>query len=135
MAGGTRQGSALLAQTRQRFARWRQTRKSGTRIPEALWAAAVRVARVQGPGATANALGIDFYALKRRMGHSPAESSKYPQFVELRAAATPPAATPGVTQCVLELEDAGGTKLRVQLSGVTAADIADVIRRLWSART
>ena len=44
------------------------------------------------------------------MEHSPAEATERPQFIEVRAAASPAAplsVTPGIAQCVLELEDAG----------------------------
>ena len=57
------------------------------------------------------------------------------QFVEVRAAALP-AAGANANQCVLELQDAAtGTTLRLQLTGVTAAEVADVSRSLWSARS
>jgi hypothetical protein len=51
---------------RRRFERWRRTRKVRSRIPESLWAAAVKSAAKYGIHRTAKALRVDYYALKKR---------------------------------------------------------------------
>ena len=58
---------ARLENLRQRFERWRRTRKVRSRIPEPLWAAAVKSAAKYGIHRTAKALRVDYYALKKRV--------------------------------------------------------------------
>ena len=58
---------ARLEGVRRRFERWRRTREVGSRIPEALWAAAVKLARVYGIHRTAKTLRVNYYALKKRV--------------------------------------------------------------------
>ena len=58
---------ARLEGLRQRFERWRGTRKVRSRIPEPLWASAVKLATRYGIHRTAKALRVDYYALKKRV--------------------------------------------------------------------
>ena len=105
-----------VERVRRRFERWRRTRKQRSRIPEGLWHAAVQVAGSYGVNKTARALGLDYYELRKRLdaGVSARGVEKEPigSFVELVAAA------PTVDgECVVEVESAGGTKMRVHLRG------------------
>jgi len=124
---------ARLAGLRRRFERWRQTRKVRARIPQPLWASAVKLAGRYGIHRTAKALRLDYYALKKRVERAPAAiASKAPvataeaKFLEL-----PAAAWGGSGECTLELEDAGGSKLRVHLKGFEAPDLAALSRSFW----
>ncbi len=58
--------SALAGAERQ-FTKWRRTRKPGMRIPERLWASAVKLAASHGVHPTASALRLDYYSLKKRI--------------------------------------------------------------------
>ena len=130
---------ARLKDLRRRFERWRRTRKVRSRIPEPLWAAAVKLAGRYGIHRTAKALRVDYYALKKRaesnaviagaQQNSTASASKMAaraEFLEL------PAATwPSVGECTMELEDASGAKLRVHLKGLPAPDLAALSRSFW----
>jgi hypothetical protein len=58
---------AGLEGVRRRFERWRQTRRGHARIPDALWAAAVKAAGVHGLHRTVRALRLDYYSLKERV--------------------------------------------------------------------
>jgi hypothetical protein len=116
---------------RRRFKQWQRTRKIGSRIPEPLWSAAVKVAEAHGIHPTAKALGIDYYSLKERLekksaSRSRASSANGAAFVEL---ATP--VQMDVPECILELEDVEGTKMRIQLKGIEAPDLAALSRSLW----
>ena len=135
----TRDLPARLEGVRRRFERWRRSRKIRTRIPEPLWASAVKVADRYGIHRTAKALRVDYYALKERVeqnavsagaqrGPAPNASSMVAEaeFLEL-----PAAAWPGSGECILELEDAGGAKLRVHLKGFAAPDLAALTRSFW----
>jgi len=84
----------------------------------------VKVAGTYGIHRTAKALRVDYYLLKKRVEEMPAGTdSKVPvgpagaAFLEL-----PPPAWPGCGECTLELENAGGAKMRVHLKGVEAPD-------------
>ena len=85
----TRQRGELpldLAQGRHRFQTWRERRQGGRRIPQTLWALAIRLVRQHGISRTATALGLDYYSLKKRVeadGQQP--PSPGPAFVELPA--------------------------------------------------
>ena len=123
---------AQLEALRRRFKQWRRARRIGSRIPEPLWSAAVKLAEAHGIHPTAKALGVDYYSLKRRLdeksvsrsrGAAPAGGAA---FVEL-----PVAARTGISECILELEDIEGAKMRIQLRGIEAHDLAALGRSLW----
>ena len=123
---------ARLARLEKRFASWRKTRKRGERIPKPLWRAAAKLAAEYGLNATAKALGLDYYALKKRVQEEGARAHRLPQdpsvptFVEV---ARPGEASSG--ECILELEDIGGAKMRVHLKGVEAPDLVALSRSFW----
>ena len=135
---GTRKRCDLPARLdglRRRFEQWRRTRKARSRIPEPLWAAAVKVAGTYGIHRTAKTLRVDYYALKKRAAGTPAvTASKAPAetggatFLEL-----PPSVWPGPSECMLELEKAGGAKMRVHVKGVEAPDLAALSRSFWGS--
>jgi hypothetical protein len=58
---------AGLEGARRRFERWRRTRRGHARIPDALWAAAVKAAGVYGLHRTVRALRLDYYSLKEQV--------------------------------------------------------------------
>jgi hypothetical protein len=123
--------SARLNQIRRRFDRWRATRQGRSRIPAALWAAAVKAAGRYGVYGTARALGLDYYSLKKRSEvaglHSPSEAGGKAGFIEL----IPPTST-GPAECLLELEDPRGAKMRIHLKGGQVPDLAALSRSFWS---
>ncbi len=130
---GTRKTVNLPAQlegTHRRFERWRRTRRDHSRIPESLWASAVKAARKYGLNRTARALRLDYNALKKRVESTSsrhvAEEGAVATFVEL---ASPVSAS--TRECTLELEDPGGAKMRVHLKGVEAPDLAALSRSFW----
>ena len=124
-----------LEQLDQRFRRWRESRKQGQRIPAALWAAAAGLAKQHGVHRVARALRLDYNGLKNRVG--PVGPAKRPakidaQFVELFAAPASTAAP--VCECAVELENARGAKMRVQLNGHGLAGLERLCSSFWSAR-
>ena len=133
----TRDLPARLEGLRWRFERWRRTRKVRTRIPEPLWASAVKLATRYGIHQTAKVLRVDYYALKKRVeGGVAVTDSNVPRgadgatFLEL-----PAAPWVGSGECTLELEDAGGAKLRVHLKGFEAPDLAALSRSFWQSES
>jgi len=118
-----------LESVRQRFEAWRRTRTLRTRIPDPLWRAAVKVAERYGIHRTAKALRIDYYGLKRRVEEASASGSTdgdAATFVELAG----PLPT-GTGECLVELEDDRGAKMRVHLKGVEAPDLVALSRSFW----
>ena len=133
-AGG--QGDSL-EEVKQRLQQWRAARKRGEHIPAALWAGAVSVAQGHGVYRVAVELHLDYAVLKRRVeragGMSP-RGEVAPRFVELFAPAAPatPAAA-GRHECVVELENARGAKMRVELNGQGLAGLAGLCSAFWGA--
>jgi hypothetical protein len=133
----TRDLPARLEGLRRRFEQWRRTRKGRERIPEPLWVAAVKVAAKYGIHRTAKALRVDYYALKKRTDRASAvtagkasAAAAGARFLEL-----PAAPWVGSGECTLELEDAGGAKMRVHLKGFGAPDLAALSRSFWQSES
>jgi len=120
-----------LERLRGRFDCWRRTREGRSRIPAGLWTAAVKATGRYGVYRTARALGLDYYSLKKRSEatalHSLSEVGGKADFIELI-----PATSAGSAECLLELEDPGGAKMRVHLKGGQIPDLAALSRSFWS---
>ncbi len=119
-------GTAGLEKVRRRFDAWRRMRKPHARIPEPLWAAAVKMVGQYGLHRTARALRVDYYSLKRRVEEAGSEPGRA-TFVEVTAAAS------GVGECLVELEGADGAKMRIHLKGGDAPDLIALSRSFWAA--
>jgi hypothetical protein len=126
---------ARLVSLRRRFEEWRRTRKVRSRIPEPLWAAAVKVAKKHGLHRTAKALRVNYYALKERVeggvdaGNASREDAT--TFLELAAASPMPLIRADSCECTLELENIDGAKMRVRLSGVAMPDLVALSRSFY----
>jgi len=117
--------SEQLQQLKRRLDEWRVTRAPRAHIPEELWAAAVEVAGQQGLYQAAKTLRLDYTALKKRLAAgSPAPAMAPPTFVELLH-------SPGGADCLIELEGAGGGRMRIQMK-ITPPEVASLIRA-WRA--
>ncbi len=129
-----------LEQLGLRLIRWREARVRGQRIPVQLWAAAVDMARQFGVQPVAKGLRVDYKRLKRRVqgagGVAPAgkiDTRKVDtRFMEM--VVSPPSAAPGRCECAVELENAQGAKMRVQLGGNALGALDVVCRSFWGAR-
>lgn len=118
---------ADLARARSRFQAWRFHRQRGDRIPERLWALAVRLAARHGVSQTAMALRLDYYGLKERADTAACTSlPNTPAFVEL------PSPVVVGKRCLVELDSGTGATMRLQLVGYDAADVV-ALSRLWNA--
>ena len=117
-----------LVRGRSQFQAWRGQSGGRGRIPHALWAVAVQLAKVHGAGRTAKVLGLDHDRLEARAeaADEPPRSIG-PVFVELPS---PIVAKTGV----FEFDNGAGVTLRVQLVGYDAADVEALARGFWDAR-
>jgi len=122
-----RSTSIGLEETRRRIARWRERRPyRGAPMPAALWAAAVALARQHGLYPTARTLHVDYGSLKKRLDAAGAGRVPSPAFIEL------PAARPtGLGPCVIDLEGRRGRRLRIEVAGVTVADLVTLTQVAW----
>jgi hypothetical protein len=153
---------AGLEGARRRFERWRRTRRGHARIPESLWAAAVKAASTHGLHRTVRALRLDYYSLQERVEQQAgtardplargaigrrqpsarkrsdsrkADSTRsLPAFLELAPPAVHEfaAASVGPCQCIVEWEDAAGAKMRVELKCTAMPDLAALSRSFWN---
>jgi len=122
---------ARLSRGRERFDKFRKTHKSYRRLPDSPWSAAVKLAQTYGVNRTAKTLGLDYSGLKKRLespvSDSPPEAPPGSGFIELL-----PSAVTGAAECVLECQDARGTKLRLHFKGQQLPDLAALSRALWN---
>ena len=128
--GGAQDLPARLGRLRGRFEQWRESRDGRSRIPEALWASAVKAAGRYGLNPTARALGLDYYSLKKHVEAAGScggpDRREEDRFIEVT-----PVASAGVPECSLELEHPRGARLRVQLKGMPAPDLVALSRSFW----
>lgn len=125
---GTSNGTPIgLEQTRRRITRWRETRTHrGAPMPATLWIAAIALAKQHGLYTTARALHLDYGSLKKRRDAAGAPGVASPAFVELPAA--PPT---GLGPCVIDLEAPQGGRMRIEVTGVTVADLVTLTQVAW----
>lgn len=120
-----------LTQARMRFDRWRGSRLRGAPIPERLWRSAAKLAKKHGISMTSRALHLDYYTLKDRMEGNDGKPSASAgaigtPFIEIPL--SPSATGP---QCRLELEEGAGSKLRMELRGMSAAELQVLVSAVW----
>jgi hypothetical protein len=122
-----------LAPLKQQFDQWRAARRRGEKIPAQLWDAAVSATAEHGAYRVARELRLDYAMLKRRA--APADASARmlsTRFVELAPAQGLP--TAGCEpQCVVEMANARGATMRLQLHGAALAGLPALCQAFWSA--
>ena len=115
---------ADLDLARREFERWRRGRPRGARIPAVLWRTAVDLARSHGVSKTSQTLHLDYYAVQRRLAETePKRPTVAAEFIELSLPASA-----HVPRCQLEISDASGGAMRIELSGLSAKDLATFVR-------
>lgn len=116
-----------IVQLQRQLEQFRSSHAHRARIPEALWRAAVELARQHGLQAVAHPLRLDYMGLKRRLTGATEigekKQSRSPGFVEWIA---PPVATGA--ECVIEFESQSGGKMRIQWKGSGAPDWSSLLR-------
>jgi hypothetical protein len=126
-----------LERVKDQFKRWRRSRVRGEHIPAYLWSAAQSLLTEYDAQYVAASLNLDAERLKKRLspGANTAQASKgMTHFVELTVAPTPlRPPTPNQHECVVELENGRGAKMRVELNGQGMAGLATLCNALWSA--
>ena len=126
---------AAIARIQPALGAWRQRRKHREPIPERLWRAMVRLARRFGLSPVAQALRVNYTALKHRLGpravrQASRSGARAAEFVEV-----PMSACPNGSQWVIELEDRGGAKLTLRLAQSDGAAALAMAQGLWRHRS
>ena len=96
------------------------------------------MANAYGMNRTARALRLNYYGLKKRVeqqavGTVGASETKdtatkgSARFIELA-----PFSSAGSCECLLELENVGGAKMRIQLKGIVMPDLAALSQSFWN---
>jgi hypothetical protein len=91
------------------------------------------MANTYGMNRTARALQLNYYGLKKRVeqqavgGVDVSKAKGAARFVELA-----PFVAAGGCECLLELENVGGAKMRIQLKGVAVPDLAALSQSFWN---
>mgnify|MGYP001552079715 CR=1 FL=1 len=120
-----------LENAKSSFHNWRTTRTKKTRIPEALWKEAVALYPEYTLGKISSALRLSHTDLKKRIKLSeqdPAsDAERVPAFIEVGFPTEP--AT--VSECVVEMEDGNGAKMRMCFKGKTDFDLLELGRAFW----
>ena len=101
-----------LKQLRQQLDSWRRSQTQRSPLPKPVWEAAAALARTHGVNRVARTLRLDYYRLRRRSMEAPPAPA--PRFVEIPwPRLTAPA---GTNHCSVELSDAHGGKMSIQLA-------------------
>jgi hypothetical protein len=114
-----------IVQLQRQLDQFRSIQPHRARLPEALWQAAVELARVHGLHSVAQPLRLDYMGLKKRLGEVPVVRKKTsaPAFVELISAPSAP-----VADCVIEFESSVGSKMRIHWKNSASPDWASLLR-------
>jgi hypothetical protein len=130
---GRRDGGGL-AELARRFAEWRRAHPHGTRIPTQLWDWAVELAAEHGVSRTSASLKLGYYDLKKHVADKASTARRAegedasPTFLEL-----PAGALGARCECTIELEKRDGARMRMELKGASAAELAAVSRAFWES--
>ena len=124
-----------LKRVQPALAAWRQRRRHREAIPDRLWGMIVPLARAHGVSPVAQALGLNYTALKQRTaagdrGVGPPAGNRSESFVEV-----PVPAWPGGAPWSLELEDGRGAKLTVRLACGETSTVLALAQGLWRQRS
>ena len=122
-----------LTEVQTRFAAWRKTRQHRSRIPEELWAAAVKLSDKHSIHRISRALGLSYTDLKERIEQShpvpdTIKPTPSPDFIPIAIAPTSPA------ECVVEMEHRNGNKMRMHFKGNAELDLRSFAEAFWSGK-
>ena len=118
-----------INQVKEQFKIWRRTRKSPRPIPEKLWAAAVSLTANHCLSQISKELVVDYSALKKRVAIKTKDAAALMNpsgFIEVNL--EPPAA---VSECIVEMQDIGGAKMRMHFRGKTDFDLLELAKAFW----
>ncbi|WP_041279549.1 hypothetical protein [Desulfobacula toluolica] len=128
---------SALEEVRQQFQLWRKTKTGRERIPDSLWQAAAEVFYIGGHSLhkISKTLHLNYTAFKQHV------ESHLPSLIDVEPDATPedsPAfiafeldPPSPVSECIIEMEDSTGAKMRMCLRGKTDPSILGICKSFW----
>jgi len=128
---------STLEEVQQQFQLWRKTKTGRERIPASLWQVAVEVFYIGGHSLhkISKILHLNYTALKQHV------EQHLPSLIEVEPDATPEdppdfivfelAPPISVSECVIEMEDSTGAKMRMCLRGKTDPSILGICKSFW----
>lgn len=120
-----------LEEAQRQFELWRKSKRAGSRIPEALWQAAVELCRAHSILDVSRALRLNYGDLKDRVEKANAlglpAGERCAGFVELDFGASMRS-----SECVVEMEAPNGAKMKMHFRGVQRdLDPVELSRVFW----
>ena len=116
-----------LDRLRQQLSAWRRDGNRYQRTPEAVWREAAELAQVLGISRVAQALRLNYTALKRRLAVTVVPEARRPAFVELQC--PPPPAPSG--ECRICLQDTDGGQMTMAMASVDAVVLRELAQAFW----
>mgnify|MGYP001155023009 CR=1 FL=1 len=125
-----------LSQLAARMEAWRNDPKKSRRIPQELWQVAVELSKEYSINQISKALRLSYTDLKKRVMAQSKENlpaiKTQPDMKFIELGVEPSSSTP---ECIVEMEDGNGTKMRIHLRGRTDLDLCELGRTFWSKRS
>jgi hypothetical protein len=125
-----------LSRLAARMEAWRSGPKKSRRIPQELWQAAVNLSKEYTINQISKALRLSYTDLKKRVEAEDKEDlpliKTQPDMKFIKLGVESPVAAP---ECIVEMEDGSGAKMRIHLRGRTDLDIYEISRTFWSKRS
>ena len=117
-----------LATVKQQFKKWRDSRQHRSRIPEELWEAAASLSGQYSIHYISKSLGVNHSALRDRVAaRSLSENTEIQTcFFEL-----PPPQSPSASECLVEMENIHGDKMRMHFTGEISLDLLTLSQDFW----
>ncbi|MDY0223584.1 MAG: hypothetical protein RBR67_20860 [Desulfobacterium sp.] len=129
---------SALKKVQKQFKHWRKTKTGRERIPDSLWQAAADVFHIGGHSLhkVAKALHLNHTHLTQYV------EQHLPSSIQVEAEASAPEESPAfiefeleppslVSECVIEMEDRTGAKMRMCLRGKTDPNILEICKSFW----
>ena len=119
-----------IEQVRERLELFRSEHRGRRPLPPELWSAAAQLAQRFGVYRTAKALRLSYESLKQHLPAGAALASKRKKtpakFLELL-----PLSSALLPECSVELENARGAKMKIQLKGAAMGELSNLTRVFW----
>ena len=117
---------------RHQFEAWRKRRRCRGQIPEALWQAAVELCRDRSIFEVSRALRLNYNGLKNRVTRARDRSPAVGQGPDLNFVRLDLGAPIMPSECLVEMEAANGSKMRMSFRGVLRdVDPVELSRAFW----
>ena len=124
---------STLENVLEQFEAWRQNRVKRSAIPDVLWRAAVNLCQEHTISKACSTLRLNYAVLKQRI-HAYGTTDPEPcitgsSFIELDVSPSKSA-----SECIVEMEDKGGTRMRMYFKGEAGLDFLELGKTFWNMR-